>query len=151
MHTRLTSRAKHRLLATCAIGVAAVVLQLTKRSIIEDATVLVPERHARCELCSGTYTSQVVVTELVPVAVQESKRTREPTTRAAFRVVCHFLGEAFAIGAVVAPVTWKTVCMSLQSMSLFDLAAIRKSDVFHAKYVGLVVIVGRDLAFRGTN
>ena len=58
-----------------------------------------------------------------------------------FRVVCHFLGEAFAIGAVVAPITWETVCMSLQSMRLFDLAAIRKSDVFYAKYVRLVVLV----------
>jgi hypothetical protein len=79
---------------------------------------------------------------LVPVAVQESKRARESTTRVLFRVVCHFLGEAFAIGAVVAPITWKAVCMSLQSMSLFNLAAIRKSDVFHAKYVGLMILVG---------
>jgi hypothetical protein len=32
--------------------------------------------------------------------------------------------------------------MSLQSMSLFNLAAIRKSDVFYTKYVGFVVLVG---------
>lgn len=138
-------------LATRAIGIAAVVLQLAKRSIVEDATVLVPERHTGSELRGGTDTSQVVVTELVPVAVQESKRTCKTTTRADFRVVYHFLSKAFAIGAIVAPVTRETVCMPLQSMSLFDLAAIRKSDVLYAKYVGLVVFVGRDLAFRGTD
>ena len=64
-------------------------------------------------------------------------------------MVCHFLGEAFAVGAIIAPITWKAVCVSLQSMSLFDLAAIRKSNIFYSKYVWLIVLVGRDLAFRG--
>ena len=149
MHTRLTSRSKHRLRATRAVSIAAVVLQLTERGVIENPTVLVPKRHARRKFSSGTHASQVVVAELVPVAVQESKWTCEPTTRAFLRVICHFLGEAFAVGAVVAPITREALCMSLQCMSLFDLAAIRKSDIFYTEYVGLVVLVGRDLAFRG--
>jgi hypothetical protein len=142
MHTRLTSCAEHRLLATCAIGIATVVLQLTERRVIENATVLVPKRHSRRELSSGPYASQVVVTKLVPVAVQESKWSCEPTTWAALRVICHLFGEALAVGAVVAPITREALCMSLQSMSLFNLAAIRKSDVFYTKYVGFVVLVG---------
>lgn len=39
--------------------------------------------------------------------------------------------------------------MSLQSVSLLDLAAIRESNVLNAEYVGVVVSVWRYLTFRG--
>jgi hypothetical protein len=58
------------------------------------------------------------------------------------RVVCHLFRETFTVGTIVRPSARKSVRVALQSMNLFNLATIRKSNIPNTEYTGIVVLVG---------
>lgn len=148
--TRLASRPKQRLEPSSAIGHGSIVRQLTGSSIIKASTIAIPERNTRAELCRRPEASQVTLPHDVAVRIEKGQRSSKlgACVLGGGGEVEYLLSKVLIVQTVIKVCGWETIGVSLQSVDLFDLAAIWQADIIDAKVRLCIVRVGRDLAWK---
>lgn len=143
----LAGCSQHRLGQSSAVVVGGIVCDLSRRRIVQQSSVPVPEGDARGELRLGTDSGQVVRAEQILVAVQEAQRTREGGVGVRLGEVGQFGRKVRIVYSVIEPAGGETLGVPLERMDLFDLAAVGQSDVRYTKVVFGIVVVRRYLAY----